>query len=387
MIAVIADDFTGAAELAAIGLRFGLSAEVQTEINPNSKAELIVIDADTRSRTPKEAATEVEKVLKQLQKIPAKWIYKKVDSVMRGHILTELTTLLTTSNAERILLVPANPSLGRTISNGCYFINGQPLNKTDFATDPEYPATSSGVLELLGLSQSITTCILQTGQPIPTRGIAVGEAQTKEDLLFWAAQLDDQTIPAGAADFFAAILEAKGLRVKPPDEQPEPPQSKTVLLVCAGGSHYSQKAVEEAQRHGIPVSKMPPELFHDYQPDDKLLQQWTTETLTAFEEHPQVIVTIDQPTARNAELARKIRHHIAALVDNVLSRISIDELFIEGGATASTIVRRLKWRRFSLCAELAPGVVRMRAKEKQNQYLTIKPGSYPWPKKIWTNTP
>jgi len=70
----------------------------------------------------------------------------------------------------------------------------------------------------------------------------------------------------------------------------------------------------------------------------------------------------------------------------VLTQTSIDELFIEGGATASTIVRRLKWRRFSLCAELAPGVIRMHAKEKQNLSLTIKPGSYHWPKKIWRFT-
>jgi uncharacterized protein YgbK (DUF1537 family) len=383
MIVVIADDFTGAAELAAIGLRFGLSAEVQTQVYPDSKADLIVIDTDTRSRTPKDAASEVEKALKQIQKIPPEWIYKKVDSVMRGHILTELTALLATSNKQRVLLVPANPSMGRTISNGRYFTNGRPLNETDFATDPEYHASSSDVLELLGISESVATCILQPRQPIPSRGVIIGEAETKQDLLSWAEQLHDQTIPAGAADFFAAILEAKGLHVKPSEEQPEPSQSKIALFVCAGGSHYSQKAVEEAQLHGIPVAKMPPELFHDYEPSGKLLQQWTNNTVTAFEKYRQVIVTIDQPIARNPELARKLRHHIAALVENLLSRISIDELFIEGGATASAIVRRLKWRRFYPSAELAPGVVRMHAKEKQNLYLTIKPGSYPWPPKIW----
>ena len=55
MIAVIADDFTGAAESAAVSLRFGLNAELQTALNPDSKADLIVIDTDTRSRTPKDA--------------------------------------------------------------------------------------------------------------------------------------------------------------------------------------------------------------------------------------------------------------------------------------------------------------------------------------------
>jgi len=65
----------------------------------------------------------------------------------------------------------------------------------------------------------------------------------------------------------------------------------------------------------------------------------------------------------------------------------MNELFIESGATTSVIVRRLQWRRFFPCAELVPGVVRIHVKEKQNLYLTIKPGSYPRPKKIWTNTP
>jgi len=223
-------------------------------------------------------------------------------------------------------------------------------------------------------------------RPLPAHGIIVGEAQSKEIILSWAAQLDDQTIPAGAADFFAAILKVKGLRAKPPEEQPKPSQNKTVLFVCASGSHYSQKTVEEAQRHGIPVVKIPPELLLNDEPTGKPLQQWTNDTITALQEYSKVIVTIGQPIARNPELARKLRHHIAALVENVLSRISIEELFIEGGATASAIVRRLRWRRFCPCAELAPGVVRMRVEEKQNLYLTIKPGSYSWPQKTWTDT-
>lgn len=49
MIVVVADDFTGAVELAGVGLRYGLKAEVQTVVSPNTKAELAVIDADTRS--------------------------------------------------------------------------------------------------------------------------------------------------------------------------------------------------------------------------------------------------------------------------------------------------------------------------------------------------
>ncbi|MHC4388575.1 MAG: four-carbon acid sugar kinase family protein [Planctomycetota bacterium] len=383
MIAVIADDFTGAAEIGAISLRFGLSAKVQTQFYLNSKADLLVIDTDTRSRTKEQAAAEVEKVFKELQKVCPEWIYKKVDSVMRGHTLAELAALLSASNKQRALLVPANPSMGRTISNGRYFIDSQPLNETDFANDPEYPAASSDVLQLLDPRESLSTHILQCNQPITAIGTIVGEAETKEDLLFWASALDHQTIPAGAADFFAAILEAKGFHVKPPKKEPEFSENKTALFICASGSTYTQRSVQQAQSHGIPISKMPPELFEGRQSSDKSLQQWSEDTVTALQRHSKLVVTIGQPITENRELALKLRHHIAALVANILSRTSIDELLIEGGATASAIVRRLKWTRFFPCAELAPGVVRMRIEEKTHPYLTIKPGSYPWPEKLW----
>ena len=383
MIAVIADDFTGAAEIGAIGLRFGLTAEVQTQFHPDSKADLLVIDTDTRSCTKEQAATKVEKVFKQLQKLCPEWIYKKVDSVMRGHILAELTALLSASNRQRALLAPANPSMGRTISNGRYFIDSRPLNETDFANDPEYPATSSDALKLLGSSQTISTCVLQSDQAAPKHGIVVGEAETNQDLLSWTQEANDQTILAGAADFFAAILEAKDFHVKPPKAEPKFFKDKTALFLCASGSTHSQRAVQQAQSHGIPISKMPPQLFQGRPSSDESLQQWADDALTALKKHSKLVVTIDRPIAENRELALKLRHHIADLAANILSRTSIDGLFIEGGATASAIVRRLNWTRFFPSTELAPGVVKMRIEQRPHPYLTIKPGSYAWPQDVW----
>ena len=47
------------------------------------------------------------------------------------------------------MLIPANPSRGRCIANGRYFIHGTLLSETEFARDPEFPARSSDVLALL----------------------------------------------------------------------------------------------------------------------------------------------------------------------------------------------------------------------------------------------
>jgi len=57
-----------------------------------------------------------------------------------------------------------------------------------------------------------------------------------------------------------------------------------------------------------------------------------------------------------------------------------------GAAEIAAVVHRLEWRRFFPCCELGPSAVRVCVQEKQHQYLTVKPGSYPWPEKIWRLT-
>jgi hypothetical protein len=57
----------------------------------------------------------------------------------------------------------------------------------------------------------------------------------------------------------------------------------------------------------------------------------------------------------------------------------VRELIVEGGSTASRIVRRMSWTRFFPCQELTAGVVRMKVGRSPNIHLTVKPGSYPWP--------
>ena len=59
MIVVIADDLSGAAELAGAALRHGLSAEVQTVFFPDTNADVVCVDTDSRLLPPAEAARKV----------------------------------------------------------------------------------------------------------------------------------------------------------------------------------------------------------------------------------------------------------------------------------------------------------------------------------------
>ena len=148
-IAVIADDFTGAAEIGGVAVRYGLATEVQIAWAVSHDAELTAVDSDTRSLPVREAARDAASLAQRIGISAARWVYKKVDSVLRGPVVAEIEAVLEPLGMRRALLVPANPALGRVIRDGCYFIDGKPINQTDFGQDPEYPARSPDVLSCL----------------------------------------------------------------------------------------------------------------------------------------------------------------------------------------------------------------------------------------------
>src|SRR5215469_13837962 len=154
MIGVIADDLTGAAELGAVGLRHGLHAEIVLRGEPSGRADLVCVDTDSRSCEPASAAKRAAVAAKMLRAAGAEWIYKKVDSVLRGQVTAEVEAVMKQLQLDRALLLPANPSLGRTIHDGHYYLRGRPLHRTEFAHDPHFPRRSSQVLRLVKIPES-----------------------------------------------------------------------------------------------------------------------------------------------------------------------------------------------------------------------------------------
>src|SRR5262245_30118073 len=132
MIGVVADDLSGAAEIGAVGLRHGLRAEIVVAGQPGGQADLVCIDTDSRSCNSDEAGQRAAAAVRRLIESGAQQIYKKVDSVLRGRVLAELEAMLKELQLKSALLVPANPSLGRVIKEGRYFIRGKLIHKTEF---------------------------------------------------------------------------------------------------------------------------------------------------------------------------------------------------------------------------------------------------------------
>src|SRR5688572_5722033 len=113
MIAVIADDLTGAAELAGIGLRYGLRAEVVTELTRETDADLLVVSMDSRSMDKQDAVRKASETTAAIAGLHPEMIFKKVDSALRGYVAEEIAAHLNILHLQKALLVPANPVLGR----------------------------------------------------------------------------------------------------------------------------------------------------------------------------------------------------------------------------------------------------------------------------------
>jgi uncharacterized protein YgbK (DUF1537 family) len=383
MIVVIADDFTGAAEIGGIGLRFGLNVEIQIDTAVHENVDLLIVATDSRAMPEKEAFNEVYSVTENLCRKNFDLIYKKSDSVLRGHVLPELKAFMKAANRENLIFVPANPNFGRTISGGTYYINNIPLHETGFASDPEFPAKVSDVKELLRVSEENNVDLVSVCDESNKQGLIVGEAVNISDLDCWAERAADEPLSAGAAGFFHSLLKAKGYKLINGDKKEVSLSEKKCLYVCGSSIESSRHAIESARKSGAAVSEMPDTLIKNGCNVEDELESWAREIINLLKKSPKVIMAINKPLIKEKGIPQKLRSYVAEVTLRVFNEVNIDELFIEGGATTYSLIEKNNFKEFIPLQELAHGVLRMQVAGERNLMLTIKPGSYAWPGQIW----
>jgi len=357
MIAVIADDLTGAAELGGIGIRHGLKTEIRLAVGDSTDADLLVIAADSRSKDEAAAIEEMTVITRQLQRLSPAWIYKKTDSVLRGHVIAELKVHLQILDYRLALLIPANPSLGRTIRDGHYYLNGEPIHHSSFSIDPEFPIRDSDLQSMLH-TETRPVPIRKPTDQLPVRGIVIGEAQSEDDLHQWAKKIPPKALLAGAAGFFSSLLD-----LRYPISRPDIPPLKTPILYISGSTFEPNRTlIEEQAANGGPVIWL-------WSPG------WQNSLLTSLRDRRKAIVAM-QPSG---DPALQLRTRMAKDLAPVLSQIKSAEIFIEGGSTAYAILQQMGWRQFIPEQEFAQGVVRMNVPDAPGLHVTVKPGSYAWP--------
>lgn len=369
MIAVIADDITGGAEIAGIGLRYGLSVVLSTLSDiPCPGTDLWVVSTDSRSMCEEDAKKITYYTVSNLKACGIESIFKKTDSVLRGHVMAELLAQLMAESKKKVVLCPANPASGRIIINGTYYIDGIPLHLTDFSKDPDFPAKSSAVEEIIGTATE------------KHPDISIKDAASEEQLKSAVRLRDQETILAGSAAFFSAFLETIGYQ--PSSLKTVFPELKKTFFIRGSAFTKSRQEVEITASSGARVTYFSP-LIVDTPCYKNTIKNYAFELISTLKGGENAILAIGEPFMSGKEAADKIKDLMSELVSNVVSAVNVDELVIEGGATTAAVLYKLNYTKLVPTFEYAPGVVRMKITDNENMYLTLKPGSYRFPDEVW----
>lgn len=371
-ITVVADDLTGACEIAGVGHRLGLSSAVTLDDQlPTRDAQLRVFDSETRLSPPHLAGPALRSIGESIAQGPATLVFKKTDSVLRGPVRAEVEALAAALRLPRILLVPANPELGRVVRDGVYYVQGTPLHETGFATDPHHPARTSRVVELLGPSADLPSASANHHAVLPSRGLIIGDAASPDDLAAWAQHVPADALAAGSSAFFGAWLSQ---RIQPALEgkRGASPAPDGPVLLISGTTFGPQR--ERARRGGFACC-LPLDRLHD-------TECCSREVVARLKTHASAIVCVDGPVQPGAETAGNICAALAQVAELAFRSGSVRHLVIEGGATAAAVARQLAWLHLDCVHEWAPGIVSLRPLSEPSALLTVKPGSYPWPASI-----
>jgi uncharacterized protein YgbK (DUF1537 family) len=379
MIAVIADDFSGAAEITGIAWRYGLRAVLQTDVDLSVNYDIVVIDTDTRSKTKNEARQIYKLIAHTLNQSKIDWLYKKTDSVLRGHIIAEIESLAIESKINKILIVANNPSVGKVIKKNNYYVGDRKLHETNFRFDPEFPLKSSVVTDILGLSEILPLTYIEKTDTISGTGIFIPEITTLEDLSRRVSEIDEEILPVGGSDFFKSLLEAKGYKSIKREEIEKKNQRRKRFFVFASTAEQSRKMCLFLQKEKVPVCNLPCETADISNLTDNCLQRWVDNIKISFDENNTVLSAVMHPVNRESGFPQALNKFISQMIKEVLEIIELDELIIEGGGTTSQLVRSLGWRNFTPLREYSTGVVKLISDEKPGCKLIVKPGSYSWP--------
>lgn len=363
-ILVIADDLTGAAEIAGMALRYGLSAEiVHSSIAPTDK-DVLIVNSNSRSISADKLLIHLDSLQAEEKAVPEwDWIYLKFDSALRGHIKTEIPYFRKAFAQDQVIFCPVHLRLNRVIRDGIYWIDGVPIAESDFAHDPEFPVRKSRILEALEVSWHLLADPSQA-QEAP---YVLAAVQDQHDLARWASATGGRRMYAGAGAFFEALLQHR-FGLKPASDCIAPQQKSPALYVCGSKHENSLQRLAALQPENIVYWQSPG--------DEVTLARQICLQLQLCD---QLVFAVARGTKAPAA---DIRISMAKVLQYVRQTGRVNELIIEGGATAGAVLEALGIKRLQPIWEYQQGVIRTVVPDEA-LYITLKPGSYPWAEQLW----
>ncbi len=345
-IGVLADDLTGAGDAALAFERAGFRTEIflWPPSGQRSRADVWVISTESRGLSDEEAGKRVRRAAGLFRQWRASFVYKKIDSTLRGPVRAELDAFrLATGNPERVPVVPAFPAAGRTVEGGRLRLEGVPLHRTAFGRDPRHPLRTDRVADIVG------------------DGFWIPDVKDEKVLRRVAAEAIKGKVRSavGSAGFAAALARVLAGNRHPGESRG--PGSK------AGSKKPFQTLDAGLRRHdGI---KRPPVLLVSGSAHPKSRAQ-----LGAIHSLENVFV-VSVPAQRGDP--REVLRSLIRKAVREARRYGIRRFAVTGGETAAALAGALNVRRWRVTAEVDRGVpLTVSSGVRDQSWWVTKPGGF-----------
>ena len=409
LLGAIADDYTGASDLANTFTKNGLRT-VQTIGIPDPDLALpnvdaVVVSLKIRSVAAQDAvaaANEAEAWLRARGAIHVLYkICSTFDSTDAGNIGPVTDALRKKADAGPVIVTPAFPETGRTVYAGHLFVNGVPLNESPLKDHPLNPMHDANLVRVLARQSSGTiglvnlATIVEGPDALKSQldalckdGVTavIADAVLESDLETLGTVALETPLSTGASGLGLGL--ARALRRSGRISQPAQavgdvigPVGGLAAIVAGSCSTATLRQLAEAERL-MPVLRLDPEKLLSGPDELSSAISWAGDRISAG---PVVIAASADPQAVGRVQARygreasghAIEHATSAIAAELVSR-GVRRLVVAGGETSGAAVDKLGIRAFLIGPEIAAGVPVLQTVGhiKGNMLLALKSGNF-----------
>lgn len=373
-IGAVADDFTGATDLATTLQARGLRAAVVIEDRPVDERALdgldaVVVALKSRTAPVEQAVAASERALDRVLGWGADRAYVKYcstfDSTDAGNIGPVLDAARERLGVDRTVVVPSFPANGRTVEDGLLRVHGELLEDSPMRHHPLTPMTRSRVRDLLAPQTTqavseIPLAVVRAGVDAlraaidgAAPGCLVVDAVTDDDLRVIAAASEHLRLLSGGAALAAGIDATGGHGAAP---MPTLPGGR--LVVAGSASAATRGQVADAIAAGLPTRQVDvAAATADPDAEADALAAWVRGRI------PRVVPVV-YSVAQLSDVRPDPDGVAAAAVERVLARLvaelvgtgEVDRVVVAGGETSGAVVQALGVGMLRIGPQLAPGV-------------------------------
>jgi len=400
----IADDFTGATDLASMLARSGVNVSLRIGVplsTPENTAEIEVIALKTRSISASKAIEESLSALKWLKEAGAKKYFFKYcstfDSTAEGNIGPVSEALMNELKVDQTIYCPAFPENGRSIYMGNLFVGQKLLSESSMKDHPLTPMNDSNLMRLLsaqvsrrvGLADRI---VVNSGvNSLKEKLISLKENDVPHVIVDAVADTDLDTIASACQDMdyitggsalampLAEFYKASG-KISANDNSFMNKRLNTGSIILSGScSEITIIQVKNFIQRGAAAFQLDPiDLAEN---GVKKVLDWLSSQ--DFTKNIIIYATSDPDTVKKVQaelgvdMAGKIVEQGLSECAIAARELGIKNFIIAGGETSGAITKALNVRQLDIGIEIAPGVPWTFSGKRNNQIaLSLKSGNF-----------